>query len=273
MKLIKYLIVICFLHQYILNAQTQDTLNTEALKSYFIPANSLNVVLNPGFEELNSKNEPLSWQGDYQIYTIDNKVHFEGDNSLKFKNNNPDIYKVFYQKIKIVPGAKYKFSAYVKTKGIKGKDTGATICLQWYNKDGTWLGGSFPAGIKGDNNWTLIKDEAQISEDAASVLIFCYVRKGMTGEAWFDNVEVKRFYTPNMLSFFIFPKYRGIYKKDFMSPLIIKSSLFDYTNNINDLQLNYVLQNRHSSKIIDIKSFKLSNTYNLFTYNSTGLRS
>ncbi len=159
----------------------------------FIPPNISKRCSNPGFEELNSNNMPISWSGDQKIFSIDNRTSYKGKNSLKFKNYDPAIYKTYYQKLNIIPGGKYKFSAYIKTKNIVGEDTGASICLQWADKNGNWLGGAYPFGIKGNNNWTYVEDETQVSIEASSGGIYCYVRKGMTGEAWFDNMEVNKF--------------------------------------------------------------------------------
>ncbi len=255
-----------------INAQNTDSLSLEKEKSYFIPSNLPNLVLNPGFEQLNSNNLPLDWSGDNKLFSIDKTVSRSGTYSLKYDNSDPNYYKTYYQNLNLIPGHKYKFSVYVKTKNIIGQETGATICLQWNDKNGNWKGGSYPPGIKGTNDWTYIEGEAEIPGDIGSSAVFCYVRKGMTGQAWFDDVEVKEIFKPSVLSFFQYPKYRGVYRKNETKPVTIKTKLEDFVINLDKLKLNYLVQNKNSFKIIGNQTFYPgSEKTNIFSFDPKNL--
>ena len=107
------------------------------------------------------------------------------------------------------PGWKYHLSAWVKTRDIIGQGSGTTVCLEWHDAKGKWLGGVYPTGVKGTEDWTRIEGAARIPDDAASFSVSCYVRKGMTGTAWFDDVELVRTVEPAMRSMLLSPLYRG----------------------------------------------------------------
>ena len=77
-------------------------------------------------------------------------------------------------------GYSYKVSAWVKTEGVTGTDTGATICVEWGGARG-YIGGAYPAGVKGTQSWTLVSGMFVVPADATSVTIDVYVRKGMIG--------------------------------------------------------------------------------------------
>jgi hypothetical protein len=63
---------------------------------------------------------------------------------------------------------------------VTGTDTGATICVEWGGAKG-YIGGAYPAGVKGTQSWTLVSGMFVVPADATSVTIDVYVRKGMIG--------------------------------------------------------------------------------------------
>ena len=158
-----------------------------------------NLVTNPSFEK-KAEGSPLpeSWSGDPEVYSIDTKTSRTGKASLKFVNADPNRYRIATKRIPLQPGWKCRFSAWVKTDEITGQDSGATVCLEWHGKDGKWMGGSYPRGIKGTRDWTRIEGVARVPNDAGSVILVCYVLDGMTGTAWFDDAEVVRIANSSM---------------------------------------------------------------------------
>ena len=169
-----------------------------------------NLVVNPSFEQPDqSRPLPAAWYGPPQVYSIDKEVTRSGDASLKYVNDDPASYCLSTQKVPLTPGRKYRFSVWVKTKEITGQESGATICMEWQDKDGKWLGGSYPSGVKGTSDWTQVVGVTRVPKEAASFTAVCYVRKGMTGTAWFDDVEVVRVVDPPMRSVLLSPAYRG----------------------------------------------------------------
>ena len=130
------------------------------------------------------------------VYKIENGAGRNGSRGLAFANSDPTFYRFPSQKLDLQPGRSYNFSVWVKTSGLKGEENGATVCIQWSDKNGKFLGGAYPHGIKGDHDWFQIEGFAKIPTDAASVSISPYVRKGLTGRAWFDDLSVSRYIPP-----------------------------------------------------------------------------
>lgn len=169
-----------------------------------------NLVNNPSFEQASpGKIMPDGWSGSPQVYSLDRSAGRTGTTALKFVNDQPQRYCLCSQKVPVQPGWKCRFSVWVKTRDVVGEDSGATICMQWSDKQGKWLGGSHPSGVKGTHDWTRVAAVARVPEEAGSVSVTCYVRKGMTGTAWFDDVEVVRIVDPPMQSMVLSPNYRG----------------------------------------------------------------
>lgn len=111
---------------------------------------STNLARNPSFE-LAASNSAIAaeWNGTPQVYSLDTAVAWTGKASLKYVNQDPQRYVLCTQKVPIQPGWKCCVSVWIKTQDIAGDESGATICLEWQGKDGKWLGGMYPTGIKG----------------------------------------------------------------------------------------------------------------------------
>lgn len=167
------------------------------------------LISNPSFENTTPNNVPAGWRGDATVYSTDTTIVRTGKASLKFTGSDPGRYVLCAQKLSLQPGWKVRISAWVRTKDLKGSESGATICLEWTDKNGKWLGGAYPAGIKGTHEWTRIETVTRIPENAGTCNLSCYARRGMTGKAWFDDVEVVRVIDPPMNSTVLWPNYRG----------------------------------------------------------------
>jgi hypothetical protein len=158
--------------------------------------NSANLVRNPGFEEIAPDGGPLAWNEVKPVYRIEDGAGRNGSRGLLFDNSDPGFYRFPGQKIEMQPGSLYRFSVWVRTEGLAGDESGATLCLEWTDRSGQWLGGSYPHGVKGTHEWQLVEGVAKIPENAGSVRLSPYVRKGMTGRAWFDDISVTRHIPP-----------------------------------------------------------------------------
>ena len=169
-----------------------------------------NLVENPSFEQAKPGSTlPSGWYGPVPVYSIDRDVHRTGSASLKYVNPDAGRYCLASQKVDPRPGRKYRFGVWVKTAEIAGPESGATICLEWQDKDGKWLGGAYPQGVKGTADWTRVEGITRVPEDAASFSLLCYVRERMTGTAWFDDVELVQVVDPPMRTILLSPSYRG----------------------------------------------------------------
>lgn len=174
------------------------------------PPATPNLVQNGGFEAKAANGLPDQWEGSPAVYSqVSAPVH-SGQGALQFVNADAKRYVLCSQALPLKPGKTYQASAWVKCEGIQGDENGATICLEWYTADGKFLGGAYPSGIKGTKDWTQIRTvTGRVPLEAAKCSVACYVRKGMTGKAWWDDVEVKQWLEPPLQTMLLKPNYRG----------------------------------------------------------------
>ena len=147
------------------------------------------IVRNGGFET-GGDGKVAGWreQGKYAFRAGEG---VNGTGAFYYENDNPKYYGVPGQKIQLTPGKRYKFSVWIRTEDIKGGESGASICVEWCGADGKWLGGAYAAGVKGTRFWTKIEGMTPVvPEKAHTFHVAPYVRNGMTGKAWFDDVSV-----------------------------------------------------------------------------------
>lgn len=168
------------------------------------------LVVNGGFEKVEEGQPmPEGWTGDRGVFSIDSAVCRSGQGALKYSNADPDRYRLATQKVPLEPGHKYRFGGWVKADAITGRESGATLCLEWQGKDGKWMGGCYPSGVKGTRDWTRVEEIVRVPAEAGAFHLACYCRKGMAGTAWFDDVTIERVVDPPMRSVLISPGYRG----------------------------------------------------------------
>ena len=106
------------------------------------------------------------------------------------ERTNPDDYFKTEQSVALLPNTQYRFSAWVKTENVQGADEGgATVCLEFRRGD-KWLGGVYPPGAMGAKDWTRVEGAGTVPADADSCRLVLYMRRGLTGKAWFDDVTV-----------------------------------------------------------------------------------
>jgi len=184
-----------------------------------------NLAPNPGFEKASAHSRlPAGWHGDQAVYARDTNHVRSGAASLRFVNSHPGTYRLCSATVGARPGLKYGFSAWLKTRGIAGDDSGATLCLEWVDSESKWLGGAYPSGIKGTRDWTRVEQfVAHIPTNAARVVLSCYVRRGMTGEAWFDDVRLQRMVDASLQTVLISPVYRGRITRDGPTNAVVRA--------------------------------------------------
>lgn len=212
-----------------------------------------NLVENPSFER-QAKNSvlPEGWWGPPQVYSTDKTVKRTGESSLKYVNADSGRYALCSQRVPVRPSWKCRFSVWVKTQDVVGDESGATICLEWQDKQGKWLGGSYPPGISGTHDWTRIEGVTRVPKEAATCSLLCYVRKGMTGTAWFDDVELIRIADPPMRTVLLSPVYRGRVcgTGPEQARVRVDFDLTDYDVTLSQLRVNARLRSRAENQIV-----------------------
>jgi hypothetical protein len=169
-----------------------------------------NVVQNSSFEQVAERGPlPAAWSGTTKVYARETNTGRDGTACLRFSSTDARQYVLCTQKVPVGPGWKCQFSGWVKTRDVEGPESGATLCMEWSGPDGKWLGGSYPGGIRGTRDWTRIEGVACIPPQAQNVRLSCYLRHGMTGTAWFDDVTLVRVADPPLSTLLLSPVYRG----------------------------------------------------------------
>jgi hypothetical protein len=183
----------------------------------------INLVRNAGFED-----GKVHWSLPKTFSVVDDTAH-AGARSLRLANTNKTTYLLASQAVPFRPGMQYCYSTWIKTRDVRGEDTGATVCMEWSGAKG-WLGGHYASGKKGDCDWFQIEGvTAPIPKEATSVRIHLYLRRGMTGTAWFDDVRVTEHYPPALDAALLRPNYRGRLPKNAADQrVIVRAKLSDY---------------------------------------------
>lgn len=205
-----------------------------------------NLVTDPGFERAAGRNA-AGWRGVPDVYSRDTSVSHSGGAALKYVNTNPKRYELCSQPIPLRPGRRYEISAWIKTQDIAGEDSGATVCLEWHDKAGRYLGGFYPAGFKGTTDWKLLHAvSVRVPPQAAGCSVTCYVRKGMTGTAWWDDLVVRRYREDPLSAVLARPNYRGLLTgPDPVSAVIhVDLNLLDHDLEPADLALLWVVKHQ-----------------------------
>jgi len=212
-----------------------------------------NLAGNPSFEEANEGSPlPDAWSGDRHVYSRDAGAGRDGSAALKYVNDDPGRYRLATQRIPLHPGRKYRVRGWVKTEGITGEESGATFCIEWSDKMGKWMGGVYPSGVKGIQGWTQIESVARVPEEAGSCSLSCYVRQGMTGTAWFDDVEVIRIVDPPLRSVLMSPIYRGRITATGPKTIraVVRIDLRDYDLQLEDVRVRGVLSREGDGQVL-----------------------
>ncbi len=156
---------------------------------------SENLAPNPGFEEA----QGAGWHLLKPHFTLSDAQPHTGAQCLKLENADPKKYLLCSAHPKLVPGRSYEIEAWLRTQGVKGADAGgATLCLEWSDAAGKFIGGCYPHGLhETQTNWTRVAGlTGRVPTNAARFSLSCYLRRGVTGTAWWDDVAVREFHPP-----------------------------------------------------------------------------
>ncbi len=162
------------------------------------------LVADPGFE---STSNDSAWVYPSPSFGVDADVKRSGESALRWQNANADRYKLAIQSVELSLDHEYQLQGWVKTEGVAGD--GATLAVEYFASD-HFLGGMYPPGLNGTRDWTRVQtDTFVLPQEATHAQIVCYARKGSTGTAWFDDIEIVRVPEPAFESLLTRPVYRG----------------------------------------------------------------
>ena len=222
---------------------------------------SSNLVKNPGFED-----GVAHWKLPQNGATATSDAAHSGKSSLHYANTDPKTYNLMVQFLDVEPGQYIRFSGWVKGKNIQNekKSQGAGIYMQSTDANGKYISGAFPSTPQGTFDWTPLNSEYLVPPNATEVAIGCYLRKGTTGEAWFDDMQASIVPPTPFVSLLTFPNYRGMVKVGDSHPwtsFIRINALPEWRSG--DVTIHTVLSNASGKVLLD-KSSKMPSTKSTF---------
>ncbi|MHB8995607.1 MAG: hypothetical protein ACYC63_10185 [Armatimonadota bacterium] len=150
-------------------------------------------VANGGFES------GLDQWSDNPRAAIDTTVKYGGNQSARItipadQTDRTGIYLV--QNVPIIGGRLYSVEGFLKSQDVKAASlgemsaTGATIILEWADKEAKWLAsGDYAKGLYGTTDWQRVSTRLmRAPKDAAFAIIFLSLRA--TGTGWFDDITM-----------------------------------------------------------------------------------
>ena len=147
------------------------------------------LIGNGSFEDLDAKGKPIGWAVP-KYFTFEKGAGMNGTVGLAFHNpSDLEFYQYPSAPVPFEPGKRYEYSVAVKTEDLKGA---AMLCVEWYDKDGKWISGSYQNGFKGTHGWSHLKGVTPpIPKEAVKVRAAFGVLKKTVGKAWFDDFSVR----------------------------------------------------------------------------------
>lgn len=113
-----------------------------------------------------------------------------GTGGLVFERTDASRYELASQRLDLRPGVLYRFRAWVRTENVRGDESGGTLCVE-FSGGGRYIGGAFPHGLRGTRDWTAVEGTVVRPPEADQCTLSLYLRRGMTGRVWFDDVALE----------------------------------------------------------------------------------
>jgi len=154
-------------------------------------------VRNGSFEDKSA------WGPDGKVWSFDAHGGQNGSGGLKWENDNPKVYRLISQSLKLKTGMKYRYSCRVRQSGVKSSlpevnEAGrkvtrlcAAMCVAWNDENGKWIAEVSRSQKVEDCDWTeLVGETPPMPANAKTFSVSLYVCRGCTGRVWFDDVSV-----------------------------------------------------------------------------------
>ncbi|MFN6043907.1 MAG: carbohydrate binding domain-containing protein [Verrucomicrobiota bacterium] len=143
---------------------------------------------------------PLLKNGDFELnaeawnlgkgFVIEQGGGRSSTRALFFERTDKADISFTSQEVKVVPGAKYRFSAWMRYIRPEGDSKGATLGLEFF-ENGKFIKAIYPPGLISANDWTKVEGSAVVPDNADSARLVLQIRKEQLGKAWFEDVELK----------------------------------------------------------------------------------
>ena len=161
----------------------------------------LSFLATPALHAEEPSSAPLLKNGNFELgeegwklgkgYVIEQGGGRSSTRALYFERTDKADKAFTYQKINVVPGAKYKFSAWMRYVRPEGDSKGATLGMEFYDETGKFIKATYPPGLISAQDWTKVEGSAVVPDNGTSARFVLMIRKEQIGEAWFEDVELK----------------------------------------------------------------------------------
>lgn len=146
-----------------------------------------------------------AWQTTSTSY--DATVARTGARSLRYDRSDSS-YRVVTMTLPGTPGRVYKLSGYLRAADLSSATQGACIAIESRAADGTFTGGSYSSDVT-SSTWTLRSLSFTAPSAVATIKISIYLRSGVTGSAWYDDLTLSVVGDRALRTQLRAPSYRG----------------------------------------------------------------
>ena len=143
--------------------------------------------------------EPLLKNGNFELgeegwklgkgFVIEQGGGRSSTRALFFERSDKADKSYSYQEVKLMPGKKYRFSAWMRYIRPEGDSKGATLGLEFFEK-GKFIKAIYPPGLVSADDWKKVEGEAIVPDNADSARLVLQIRREQLGKAWFEDVEL-----------------------------------------------------------------------------------
>ena len=143
--------------------------------------------------------EPLLKNGNFELgeegwklgkgFVIEQGGGRSSTRALFFERSDKADKSYSYQEVKLMPGKKYRFSAWMRYIRPEGDSKGATLGLEFFEK-GKFIKAVYAPGLVSAEDWKKVEGEAIVPDNADSARLVLQIRREQLGKAWFEDVEL-----------------------------------------------------------------------------------
>jgi hypothetical protein len=144
---------------------------------------------------------PLLKNGDFELdgqgwnlgdgYVIEQGGGRSSTRALFFERTDKEDKSFSYQEVKLEPGKKYRFSAWMRYIRPEGDSKGATLGMEFFDESRKFIKAIYSPGFISADDWTKVEGYAVVPENATSARLVLQIRREQIGKAWFEDVELK----------------------------------------------------------------------------------
>ncbi|MGI5818334.1 MAG: hypothetical protein ACOX9R_09560 [Armatimonadota bacterium] len=173
------------------------TITTAALLALIVGvAGAVELPLEEGFERSLDEMRAEGWVVRSSASLSDENPR-SGDQCLRMDVGDEQSARYMELYIPVETGKQYSAEAWIRTEGVEshprgGSNRGAVVFLQWATHERAHVsGGSFPRGLRGDNDWT--RHEVSFTWPIPGNVGYVQLLLGIEGQgtAWFDDVVIR----------------------------------------------------------------------------------